>query len=132
MDSMTRHDLVSGLFVTIEGNEGARNRECLYPASKLIANILRVLQKQAYIGEFEYIEDGRGGKFKIQLLGRVNRCRSIRPRHSVQLADYEKWEKMFLPARGLGILILTTPQGVMSHSDAKEQRLGGKLLGYVY
>lgn len=132
MDSMTRHDLVSGLFVTIEGNEMVRNRECLYPASKLIANILRVLQKQAYIGEFEYIEDGRGGKFKIQLLGRVNRCRSVRPRHSIQVGDYEKWEKMFLPARGLGILILTTPQGVMSQSDAKEQRLGGKLLGYVY
>ncbi|MFQ5911064.1 MAG: 30S ribosomal protein S8 [Thermoplasmata archaeon] len=132
MDDVTRHDLVSGLFVTIEGNEAVRNRECLYPASKLIANILRVLQRQAYIGEFEYIEDGRGGKFKIQLLGRVNRCRSVRPRHSVRVGDYEKWEKMFLPARGLGVLVVTTPRGVMSQLDAKKEKLGGKLLGYVY
>jgi len=129
---VTRHDLVSGLFVTIEGNETVRNRECLYPASKLIANILRALQRQAYIGEFEYIEDGRGGKFKIQLLGRINRCRSIRPRQSAQVSDYEKWEKIFLPARGLGMLIVTTPRGVMSHLDAKKEKLGGKLLGYVY
>jgi len=132
MNDVTRHDLVSGLFVTIEGNETVRNRECLYPASKLIANILRALQRQAYIGEFEYIEDGRGGKFKIQLLGRINRCRSIRPRQSAQVRDYEKWEKIFLPARGLGMLVVTTPRGVMSHLDAKKEKLGGKLLGYVY
>lgn len=129
---MTRHDLVSGLLATIEGNEAVRNRECLYPASKLIANILRALQRQAYVGEFEYIEDGRGGKFKIQLLGRVNRCRSIKPRNSVRVGDYERWEKMFLPARGVGILIVTTPRGVMSNLDAKKEKLGGKLLGYVY
>jgi len=129
---VTRHDLVSGLFVTIEGNESVRNRECIYPASKLIANILRTLQRQAYIGEFEYIEDGRGGKFKIQLLGRINRCRPIRPRHNARVNDYDKWAKMYLPARDLGFLVVTTPRGVMSHLDARKEKLGGKLLGYVY
>lgn len=129
---MTRHDLVSGLFNIIQNNEFVGNRECVYPASKLIAAILKVLQKYSYIGEFEYIDDGRGGKFKIQLLGRINKCGSIKPHFSVKVNELEEWEKQYLPARDIGIIILTTPKGVMSHIEAKKLKVGGRLLGYVY
>ncbi len=125
-------DLVSGLFTTLQNNEMVRNRECIYPASKLIANILRVLQKNGYIGAFEYIEDGRGGKFRIQLLGRINRSAPIRPRFSVKKNEYDKWEKLYLPSKDIGILIISTSKGVMSHNEAKKLGLGGKLIGYVY
>ncbi len=125
-------DWVSGLFTTIQNNEMVRNRECIYKASKLIGEILKVLQRHGYIGAFEYIEDGRGGKFRIQLLGRVNRSAPIRPRFNVKKDEFERWEKLYLPGRNIGILIVTTPRGVMSHIEAKEQGIGGKLLGYVY
>lgn len=129
---MTRHDMISGLFNIIKNNEFVGNRECVYSASKKIAAILKVLQKYSYIGEFEYIEDGRGGKFKIQLLGRINNCGSIKPHLSVKIDKLEEWEKQYLPARDIGILILTTPKGIMSHIEAKKFRIGGRLLGYVY
>lgn len=125
-------DLVSGLFTTIQNNEMVRNRECVYPASKLIANILKVLQKNGYIGAFEYIEDGRGGKFRIQLLGRINRSAPIRPRFSVKANGFDNWAKQFLPGRDIGIIIVTTPKGVMTHHEAKKLGIGGRLLGYVY
>ncbi|MEM1742477.1 MAG: 30S ribosomal protein S8 [Nitrososphaerota archaeon] len=125
-------DLVSGLFTTLQNNEMARNRECIYSASKLIGNILRVLQRHGYIGAFEYIEDGRGGKFKIQLLGRINRSAPIRPRFSVNKNEWDKWEEKYLPSRDVGILIVTTNKGVMSHIEVKKLGIGGKLLGYVY
>ncbi|MEM0457318.1 MAG: 30S ribosomal protein S8 [Nitrososphaerota archaeon] len=130
--SLTRHDLVSGLFITLQNNEMARKRECIYPASKLIANVLKVLQRHGYIGAFEYIEDGRGGKFRIQLLGRVNRSAPIKPHFSVRKNEFEKWEKQYLPGKDIGILIVTTPKGVMSHTEAKSLGTGGRLLGYVY
>lgn len=125
-------DLVSGLFTTLQNNEMSRNRECIYSASKLIGNILRVLQRHGYVGAFEYIEDGRGGKFKIQLLGRINRSAPIRPRFSVSKDEWDKWEERYLPSRDVGILIVTTNKGVMSHLEAKKLGIGGKLLGYVY
>ncbi len=124
--------MVSGLFTTLQNNEMVRNRECVYYASKLIAEILKTLQRHGYIGAFEYIEDGRGGKFRIQLLGRINRSAPIRPRFSVKKDEYERWERQFLPSRDVGILIVTTSQGVMSHREAKAKGIGGKLLGYVY
>jgi len=125
-------DLVSGLFTTLQNNEMVRNRECIYYASKLIAEILKVLQRHGYIGAFEYIEDGRGGKFRIQLLGRINRSAPIRPRFSVRKGEWERWERMYLPSRDIGILVVTTSKGVMSHHEAKKLGIGGKLLGYVY
>lgn len=129
---MTRHDLISGLFTTLQNNEMARNRECIYPASKLIGNVLKVLQRHGYIGAYEYIEDGRGGKFRIQLLGRINASAPIKPHFSVKKNEFEKWEKIYLPGRNIGILIVTTPKGVMSHIEAKSLGIGGRLLGYVY
>jgi len=129
---MVNRDLVSGLFTTLQNNEMVRNKECIFYYSKLIANILRTLQRHGYIGAFEYVEDGRGGRFLIQLLGRINRAAPIRPRMSVKRDEYEKWERLYLPSKDAGILVVTTTQGVMSHHEAKKAGLGGKLLGYVY
>ena len=125
-------DWVAGLFTTLQNNEMVRNRECVYKASKLIGEILKVLQRHGYIGAFEYIEDGRGGKFRIQLLGRINRSAPIKPRFSVGKDEFEMWEKQYLPGRNIGILVVTTSKGVMSHIEAKQMGIGGKLLGYVY
>ncbi|AIJ06228.1 30S ribosomal protein S8 [Methanocaldococcus bathoardescens] len=102
------------------------------PASKLIGRVLKVMQDNGYIGEFEFIEDGRAGIFKVELIGKINKCGAIKPRFPVKKFGYEKFEKRYLPARDFGILIVSTTQGVMSHEEAKKKGLGGRLLAYVY
>jgi small subunit ribosomal protein S8 len=102
------------------------------PASKLIGRVLKVMQDYGYIGEFEFIEDGRAGIFKVELIGKINKCGAIKPRFPVKKLGYEKFEKRYLPARDFGILIVSTTQGVMSHEEAKKRGLGGRLLAYVY
>ncbi|RJS84301.1 30S ribosomal protein S8 [Candidatus Bathyarchaeota archaeon] len=130
---MKAMDVLSNGLTTIINNEMRRKRECIiWPASKLLGNTLRVFQMNGYIGEFEFIDDGRTGKFRVQLLGRINKCGAIRPRYPVKAKEIEQWEKMFLPAKGIGILVISTPQGVMSHIEAKKKNLGGRLLAYVY
>jgi len=130
---LTMMDPVANGLTTIMNNEMRRKRECvIYPASKLLGRILRVMQMHGYIGEFEYIDDGRSGKFRVQLLGRINKCRAIKPRFPVKVREFEEWEKRFLPSRDIGILIVSTPQGVMSHREAKAKGIGGRLLAFVY
>ena len=125
--------ILSNTFSTIVNNELRNKRECIIsPASKLVGNILRVLQQNGYVGKFEFIDDGRFGKFDVQLLGRVNKCGVIRPKRSIKVEDFEDWEKKYLPSRELGMLILTTPVGVLSHRDAKQSNVGGVLLAYIY
>ena len=127
-----RHDIISDVFSTIKNAESLGKKECVVPASKLIKAILKVMQDHGYIKEFGFIEDGKGGKFKIKLQGSINDCNAIRPRFSTTVDEIIKFEKRFLPATGTGILIITTSQGVMDHAKAKKLRTGGKLLGYVY
>ncbi len=102
------------------------------PASSLIEKVLRVMQTQGYIGEFEHIDDGRAGRFRIQLMGRTNKCGVIKPRYPVKRDGFERFEKRFLPAYNFGVLIVTTPKGVMTHQDAKKLGIGGRLLAFVY
>jgi len=126
-------NVLSNLFTTIYNNELRRKRECVaIPASKFASEVLRVLQKHRYIGEFEQIDDGRAGKFRIQLLAKINKCGIITPHFSVRKNGYFGWERQFLPAYTMGILLVSTSKGIMSHHEAQSQSLGGVLVGYVY
>jgi small subunit ribosomal protein S8 len=111
-----------------------RNKhECIIsPASRLLGRVFRIMQLNGYIGEFEFIDDGRSGKFKVQLLGRINKCGAIRPRFSVRTDRFEEWEKKYLPSREVGLLVISTPNGVLSHKEAREKRIGGRLLAFIY
>ncbi|MHA1511143.1 MAG: 30S ribosomal protein S8 [Promethearchaeota archaeon] len=102
------------------------------PRSKLIGTVLHILQANGYIGSFESIDDGRQGKFRVQLLGRINKIGVIKPRKPVKIKKIEIEEKNYLPAVNFGLILLSTSQGVMSHIEAKERHIGGRLLVYVY
>jgi len=62
---MPATNILANLFVTLYNNETRRNRDCLIlPTSKLAVEVLKTLQKDGYIGEFEHIDDKRGGKIQ--------------------------------------------------------------------
>jgi small subunit ribosomal protein S8 len=131
-DKMQNDPLADALSM-IKNYERARKKEVeVRPASKLLGQILELMRYAGYIGEFERIEDGKGGKFKIKLLGKINDCGVIKPRHAVKCAEFEKWEKRYLPAAGFGMLIVSTPRGLMDNRRAKEQGIGGRLIAYVW
>jgi small subunit ribosomal protein S8 len=118
---------------TIMAHEGRRKTECIIvPASGIVGRVLRLIQSKGYIGEIEYIDDGRQGKFRVQLFGRINETKAIKPRFKTRVSELEKWEKRYLPSRDLGMVILSTNKGVMDHIQAKEEHVGGILLAYVY
>jgi small subunit ribosomal protein S8 len=118
---------------TIMNHEGRRKKECIItPASGLVSRVLRLIQQKGYIGEIEFIDDGRQGKFRVQLFGRINECQAVQPRYATKVKEMEKWEKRFLPSRDLGAVILSTPKGVIDHRQAKELNVGGVVIAYVY
>eukprot|EP00011_Vannellida_sp_DIVA3-517-6-12_P014719 CAMPEP_0114603534 /NCGR_PEP_ID=MMETSP0168-20121206/74_1 /TAXON_ID=95228 ORGANISM="Vannella sp., Strain DIVA3 517/6/12" /NCGR_SAMPLE_ID=MMETSP0168 /ASSEMBLY_ACC=CAM_ASM_000044 /LENGTH=130 /DNA_ID=CAMNT_0001814327 /DNA_START=149 /DNA_END=541 /DNA_ORIENTATION=- len=102
------------------------------PSSKVIVKFLQVMMKHQYIGEFEIVDDHRGGKIVVNLIGRINKVGVISPRFDVALVDIEKWITNLLPSRQFGYLILTTSYGIMDHEEARQKKTGGKMLGFVY
>ena len=127
-----QHDLLADALSAIKNAERVGKREIEVKASKLIGRVLEVMKRNGYIKDFKFIKNDSKKKFKISLSGKIVNCNVIRPRFSVKKDEFEKWEKRFLPAYNLGILILTTSRGVMDHNKAKELKIGGKLLCFVY
>ncbi|HUR68068.1 MAG TPA: 30S ribosomal protein S8 [Candidatus Thermoplasmatota archaeon] len=127
------NDPLADALTLIKNAEKAGKLEAeVRPASKLVGHVLKVMQERGYIGPFEFVEDTTGGKFRVKLIGNINNCGVIKPRHAIKKTDYEKWESRYLPAQDFGTLIVTTTSGVISHYSAKEIGTGGKLLAYVY
>ncbi|MCG2888188.1 MAG: 30S ribosomal protein S8 [Sulfolobales archaeon] len=127
---------LANALTTIYNNEVRRNKQAIImPASKLIVNVLRVMQREGYIGEFELIDDGRSGKIVVQLLGRINKCGPISPRFPFtykELLSMPHYIRRYLPSKEIGFIILSTSKGVMTHKDAIREKIGGVALGYVY
>ena len=133
MIRMALVDPIANAMVSIKNSDIASKRECTFrPASKLLGKILEVMQKKGYIGIYEFIDDGREGIYKIELKGKINDCKAIKPRYAVKKDGFEKFEKRYLPSKDVGMLIVSTPEGVLTHKEAKESNIGGRLLAYIY
>jgi len=123
-------DPLANALSKIQNAEWAKKKEAaVTPVSKLVRSALELMQREGYIEKFEA---GKAHEIKVFLNGQINECGVIKPRHSVKKDEFEKWEKRFLPAAGYGMLIVSTSQGIMTHREAIEKGLGGKLLAYVF
>ena len=80
MAELTVTNILANLFASLQNAEMRRKKEAvIIPASNLASEVMRVLQKKRYIGEFEFVDDGVSGKLRVQLLGRINKCGAIIP-----------------------------------------------------
>jgi small subunit ribosomal protein S8 len=131
VDEMTK-DLVADALNTIKTHEMNGKNECEVKYSKLIKEILRILQQNGYIGEFEFVDEGPHSYFKIKLLGRINNCGAIKPRFAIRKDEWVEWEQKYIPGLGFGLLIVSTPQGLLTNEEAKKKNLGGRLIAFVY
>ena len=130
---MVRINVLNDALVSLSNAERRGKRQVMIrPCSKVIEKFLTVMMRKGYIGEFEIIDDHRGGKIVVELIGRLNKCGVISPRFDVALKDVEKWTTNLLPSRQFGYLVLTTSCGIMDHEEARRKKTGGKILGFFY
>src|SRR3970040_1424341 len=114
-------DPLNDAMTMIRNAEASGHAECtIRPASKLIGRVLKVMQDSDYVASFEFVDDHRGGLFRVVLKGNINSCGVIKPRFAVKRTDLEKFEARYLPAQDFGVLILTMTEGVISQTKAKE------------
>ncbi len=130
---MSLNDQLANVLSNIYNTEKVGKKDCLAgAASDLIKRTLKIFKENDYIKDFEVIDDGKGGVVKVHLNGNINKCGVIRPRFSVTRQEFVKFEKRYLPAKNLGILIISTSKGLMTHVQAKEKKVGGRLIAYIY
>ena len=72
------------------------------------------------------------GKYRIRFVRRVNKCGAIDPRDAINVFEVEDCEERQPPSYGVGVLIVSTPEDVLPHVDAKNSKVGDRALAYVY
>ena len=95
--------------------------------SKLLLSVLAIAKLKGYIKEYKL----DSGELKITI-GKLNGCNAIKPRYLIHSDDIDKYVKRYLPSKSLGILIISTSQGLMTHQIANEKNLGGSLIAYMF
>lgn len=95
--------------------------------SKMLLKVLDIAQEQGYITGYKVNER----KIKIDI-GKMMKCNSIKPRFSVSVDGIDKYLRRYLPARDVGIIIMSTNKGLVTQNEAYEQNLGGTLVAYFY
>lgn len=127
------NDPLANVLSYINNHERLGRKEILVENnSKVIRTVLDILNKHNYLGTYTEVDAGKSKLLKISLLGNINKIGVIKPRFNVKKTDYEKFEKRYLPAKDFGVLIVSTSKGMMTHNEAKEKGLGGRLICYCY
>lgn len=130
---MSLNDPLSDALHKIYHYEMKNKKECLLKnCSNLLINTLEILKDHKYIGDFEIIETSKGRFVKVNLIGNINKCSSIKPRQPVEKDEIINYEKQYLPAIDFGIIIISTNQGLMTHKEAVKKNIGGRLIAYCY
>jgi small subunit ribosomal protein S8 len=125
-------DILAETLNKIKNYENLGRGECRVASTRLVRNVLQTLKKNGYIVDMEEEQEGKFKKIKITLSNKINDIGVIRPRYAVQVEDFRRYEIRFIPSRDFGLLIVSTPEGVMTNRDAKEKKVGGRLIAYVY
>jgi small subunit ribosomal protein S8 len=125
-------DLLGDALNTIKTHEIAGVEDCTMRASKMVGEVLRIFKEHGYVKEYQLVNDGRGGHYSVKLGGFINDCGVIKPRSPVKKNEWAKIEQRYIPGVGAGIIVASTPLGVITNRDAEKKQVGGRLLAFVY
>lgn len=123
-------DPIADMIVIIKNGYLAKKDKVTVPYSKFKHEIVKVLEKTGYVGNSKksentlVIEIGyTGGKSKIHEIKKVSKS---------GLRVYTKSKKIKPLKGGRGLYIISTPQGVMTSSEARKKNLGGEVICQVW
>jgi len=115
----------------------AKHRVIEVPASNLKKDITKILFEKGYILNFKFVDDdGSQGTIKIALkydsVNKTNAIRKLKRISTPGLRKYVGHKDMPRVLNGLGIAVLSTSKGVMTDKEARQLKIGGEVLCYVY
>ncbi|MEP0324512.1 30S ribosomal protein S8 [Bauldia litoralis] len=131
---MTISDPIGDMLTRIRNAQMRKKSSVSTPASKLRESVLEVLQSEGYIRGYEAVEEDGRSELRIELkyYDGVPVIREIQRVSRPGRRVYSSVRTIPRVASGLGVSILSTPKGVLSDSDARDQNVGGEVLCRVF
>ena len=127
-------DPLGDLLTRIRNGQRARKDSVLSPASKLRVRVLDVLQREGYIRGYSEEEMGpaKGVRIELKYFEGQPAIKHIARVSKPGRRVYSGSQALPRVMNGLGITIVSTPRGVLSDAEAREQNAGGEVLAEVF
>jgi len=128
-------DPIADMLTRIRNANAAMHSHLDMPASKLKREVLRVLKEEKYIDNYTFIADKKQGMLRVYLKYTPESERVITDIQRVSRPGLRKYvgaDEIPEVVGGLGLVVLSTPKGVLSGEKARQQRVGGEVLCTVW
>lgn len=127
-------DPISDMLTRIRNASKLRHEEVTVPYSEFKIKVLDVLKQKGYVGDYEKTKQGKIDVIKVMLLYDNNESKISDLQRISKPSQRIYVNKRNIPKskQGLGIMIISTPKGLMTDDEARKQRIGGELLCEVW
>jgi small subunit ribosomal protein S8 len=132
---MSMTDPIADMLTRIRNACQSKHRRVDMPASRMKAEIARILKEHNFIQDFRVLENDNGHRVLRVILryaGEQSVIRELKRVSSPGLRKYVGVTEIPRVRNGLGVAILSTSQGLMSDSQARRAHTGGELLALVW
>ena len=132
---MQMSDVIADMLTRIRNASNAKHATVDVPASNMKKSIADILVAEGYVKGYQVIEDGKQGSIRVTLkytAGKQKVIRGLRRVSKPGLRIYAGYEDMPKVMNGLGIAIVSTSKGLMTDKNARELKIGGEVLAFVW
>ncbi|HKP52356.1 MAG TPA: 30S ribosomal protein S8 [Chloroflexia bacterium] len=132
---MNMTDPIADMLTRIRNGSMARHQSVLIPASGIKLNLARILKDEGFIRDFDVPNEMGGRMFRVWLKYGPDKkpvLTGLKRISKPGLRVYTKRSDIPLVLAGLGISIISTPQGVMTGREAWHKKLGGEVICHVW
>ena len=131
---MNVSDPIADMLTRIRNASRARHTEVLVPASRTKLAIARILKDEGFIEDFSEATDGpiQVLNIKLKYVGKVPVVSGLKRISKPGLRVYAAKTEIPRVLGGLGVVIVSTSQGIMTGAQARKGQLGGEILAYVW
>ncbi|OGW92317.1 MAG: 30S ribosomal protein S8 [Omnitrophica bacterium RIFCSPHIGHO2_02_FULL_63_14] len=132
---MALSDPIADALTVIRNATRSKKDRAEVKASRLMTEILKVLRQEKFIHDYRLIDDGKQGILRVYLKKENEPVRTITRIQRVSrpgLRVYSKKDRIPTVLNGLGICILSTPEGILSGEQAKRRGVGGEIIARVW
>jgi len=124
------HDVVADALNMMRNAKKARKEIVkIDRTSNLFLEILKIMKQREVIKRYKINPEEKSVEI---ILGNLIECKAVKPRFTVKNEQIEKYRRRYLPSRQIGTIIISTNKGLMTHEEAKEEKVGGCVIAYFY
>ena len=126
---MSQDIVADGLNMIKNAKRSRKENVKINRVSNLFIEILKIMKQKGAIKKYKIDSDE---KSVLVTLGDITECKAVKPRYSTDKNNIEKYRRRYLPSRKIGVVIISTNKGLLTHEEAQQENIGGSVIAYFY